>query len=150
MKLLEFLKEWHERDIAYKRETHQIGYIDDQIKLRCLKEELYRKTYAGRDSKDLETLVNAIDSITHSMECERRQWFINLSRDFVNFTVNLTVLLAIVNLLAIPICNNSQSRFCQQVRYAPNSIQRYFSEPKDHTVPPLNTQEYENWLEENR
>ncbi len=80
-----FLKDCHERQIDWSRESYQIGWIDDQKKLEWLKGELFRKAQVGKAPQEL---IDAIDSITHSMECERRQWFINFSNGVINFGVN--------------------------------------------------------------
>ncbi len=126
MGFLQFLKDWHVREIEWKRESYQIGWIDDRKKLEWLKGELFRKAQVGKAPQEL---IDAIDAITHSMKCERRQWAINLASGAINFGVNVISVLIIANLLALPICNDSKSRFCQQVNYFPNVVQDYFEEP---------------------
>ncbi len=133
------VRDWHERDIKRQIEYLDYGYIDDQKKLAYLKSKLFEQARIGITSQDL---IDAIDSITHSMECERRQWFINFSNGAVNFGVNTITFLVAVNLLSLPFCNNSQSKFCKHVHYVPDVVTSYFSEPKDHTVPPLNSYKF--------
>jgi len=133
---LQTYKEWESDYKAQKtqRELQDIrqGFFKRQDKIMLLEAELYTRIQDGDEIEDVVTAIEVLQTNKISDEELRAKQDNSFTAQF-NAVFGYMIMLGIVatgfSYVALPLCQNSHSRFCTTARVIPNMISDFYREP---------------------